>query len=35
MAYRISPLESEEEVESHVLECEYAKLKLRQLNDKV
>ena len=35
MAYRISPLESDEEVESHALECEYAKLKLRQLNDKV
>lgn len=34
MVFRISPLESNEELESHELECVYAKLKLRQLKDK-
>jgi len=34
MAYRISPMESDEEAKSHEIECLYAKLKLRQLNEK-
>lgn len=34
MAFRILPLASEAEIDSHRLECEYAKLKLRQLNEK-
>ena len=34
MVFRITPLESNAELEAHELECVYAKLKLRQLNDK-
>lgn len=34
MVYRISPVESKEEADSHELECLYVKLKLRQLKEK-
>jgi len=34
MVFRISPLESDEEAKCHEIECLYAKLKLRQLNEK-
>lgn len=34
MVFRISPVDSEEEAKCHEIECLYAKLKLRQLNEK-
>ena len=34
MVFKILPIESNTELESHELECVYVKLKLRQLNDK-
>jgi len=34
MVFKILPVDSKEELDSHELECLYVKLKLRQLNDK-